>query len=197
MSNKIEGMMTKVWGPAGWLFLHSITFGYPEVIDERNDDHVHRRKSMNNFFENISGVLPCCLCRQSFTEFIQKFPIGPHLNKRVDLVRWLYKMHNLVNNKLGVPKCDIPSFKDFVLFYEEFRAGCHPTTEKEKLDRKNKGCNHAKKGYRRKRCVMTIVDNDKITCDFCKETKDDIKLFTGEKLCGKCRELKNKLITGH
>ena len=25
--NVDNGMMTKVWGPAGWLFLHCITFG--------------------------------------------------------------------------------------------------------------------------------------------------------------------------
>ena len=25
-------MMTKVWGPPGWFFLHCVTFGFPERI---------------------------------------------------------------------------------------------------------------------------------------------------------------------
>ena len=29
-----NGMMTNVWGPAGWVFLHSVTFGYPMDPDE-------------------------------------------------------------------------------------------------------------------------------------------------------------------
>ena len=31
--NVDNGMMTKVWGPTGWLFLHCVTFGYPYVIN--------------------------------------------------------------------------------------------------------------------------------------------------------------------
>ena len=32
--NVDNGMMTKVWGPPGWLFLHCLTFGYPYTINE-------------------------------------------------------------------------------------------------------------------------------------------------------------------
>ena len=28
-SNKNNGLMTKIWGPSGWEFLHSVSFGYP------------------------------------------------------------------------------------------------------------------------------------------------------------------------
>ena len=33
MNNKDNGIMTKIWGQPGWLFLHSITIGYPYIID--------------------------------------------------------------------------------------------------------------------------------------------------------------------
>jgi len=196
MGTKLEGMMTKVWGPTGWLFLHSITFGYPHIIDEENEDHIYRRESMKVFFESMRGVLPCNLCRDSFSQYLHNSPIDKHLNRRIDLIRWLYDVHNLVNNKLGVPECDIPSFKDFVRFYENFRAACKPTSNKEKEERVL-GCKFPKKGYKKKRCVMNIVDNDNLVCDFCKKDTDDIKFFTGEKLCGKCRGVKNNLLKKH
>ena len=31
--NKDYGMITKIWGPPGWLFLHTVTMGYPYEID--------------------------------------------------------------------------------------------------------------------------------------------------------------------
>ena len=31
--NLDNGLMTRLWGPSGWLFLHCITFGYPYKID--------------------------------------------------------------------------------------------------------------------------------------------------------------------
>ena len=32
-SNSQNGIMTKIWGPAGWLFLHCVSFGYPTDPD--------------------------------------------------------------------------------------------------------------------------------------------------------------------
>ena len=37
--NADNGMMTKVWGPPGWLFLHCVTFGYPYVIIPSKKEH--------------------------------------------------------------------------------------------------------------------------------------------------------------
>ena len=32
----MSGMMTKVWGPGCWLFLHCMVAGYPDKIDKKN-----------------------------------------------------------------------------------------------------------------------------------------------------------------
>ena len=42
-SNENNGMMTKVWGPAGWVFLHSCVMGYPVKIDKSNKEHRLRK----------------------------------------------------------------------------------------------------------------------------------------------------------
>ena len=43
-----NGMMTKVWGPAGWLFLHC-AFGYPHTIDMNKGEDLEKVKSYKNF----------------------------------------------------------------------------------------------------------------------------------------------------
>lgn len=189
MQTKSEGMMTKVWGPTSWIFLHSVTFGYPEQIDENNKDHINRKKNMKTFFNSLVYVLPCNLCRESSAAYLRQTPIESHLNSRRDLVRWLYNFHNLVNKKLGTPKCDIPSFKEFCKFYENFRASCKPTTEKQKLEN-SKGCTFPKKGYRKKRSLIRIVNNDKLTCNYCGKCTENIKMFGKEQLCEFCRNEK-------
>lgn len=44
-----NGMMTKIWGPPGWLFLHCITFGYPYVINMNKKEHVVRMHKTRDF----------------------------------------------------------------------------------------------------------------------------------------------------
>ena len=46
--------------------------------------------------------------RESYKDFVKILPIEKFLNSRKDLCLWLYKIHNMVNEKLGVPASDIP-----------------------------------------------------------------------------------------
>ena len=36
--NLDNGLMTRLWGPSGWLFLHCVSFGYPYKIDPTNQN---------------------------------------------------------------------------------------------------------------------------------------------------------------
>ena len=45
------GMQTRVWGPAGWLFLHSIAQNYPwKPTDIQKNNYLM-------FFKNIGNIL--------------------------------------------------------------------------------------------------------------------------------------------
>jgi hypothetical protein len=138
--NVDNGMMTKVWGPAGWLFLHSITFGYPYAINPDNPDHATKKEDYYKFFYYLGRVFPCKYCRESYQKFFKQVSPANHLNTRKDLTKWLYDVHNLVNDKLGVPECERPSFDDVNKTYEEFRAKCRAPTDEEVVERKAKGC---------------------------------------------------------
>ena len=57
-------MMTKVWGPAGWVFLHSSVMGYPEKIDKHSHQDRKRKRETKKFFESIGYIFPCRYCRE-------------------------------------------------------------------------------------------------------------------------------------
>ena len=160
-SQENNGMMTKVWGPAGWVFLHACVMGYPVKIDKSNKEHILRKKKTKLFFKTIGHIFPCKYCRDSYHQFIKKHPINKFLDSRKKLARWLYDIHNMVNNKLGIPKCDIPTFNDVYKRYNSYRADCRQTSKRERENRLAKGCVVPKDG-RKKRCLIKIVDvNDK------------------------------------
>jgi hypothetical protein len=80
-----------------------------------------------------------------------------HLGSRQELAKWLYDIHNLVNDKLGVPVCERPSFEEIEERYESFRAACKPISEKEKNDKAGKGCIAPAAG-KPKRSVIKVVE---------------------------------------
>lgn len=144
-----SGMMTRVWGPAGWLFLHCVAFGYPHALGG-NEDHAQRRRAYRVFFEAIGHVLPCKYCRDSYQEYLREHPIDAALDSRADLCRWLYTIHNRVNEKLGVS--DAPSFAEVQARYEKYRARCTKSPRPS-----DKGCVRPADGVP-KRCLVDVVD---------------------------------------
>ena len=158
MSN--NGMMTRVWGPPGWLFLHSVTFGYPVKINQWDYKDNLKRMEYRNFFKNLGKILPCRYCRESYDKFYQEEPIDKFLDSRKSLTKWFYNIHNKVNNKLGVPKCDIPSFEEIEKQYESYRAKCKKTTPEERSKRLEKGCIIPKDGKPKKSYLKVLGCNN-------------------------------------
>ena len=93
----------KIWSPSFWYILHLITFGYPDepsYIDQRG---------YHDFFVNLQHVIPCLKCKKHYSQYIQEHPIGPYLNTKSNLIRWLVNLHNMVNQQLNKPFVDIES----------------------------------------------------------------------------------------
>ena len=117
-------MNVNKWGPGGWIFLHTITFNYPEK--PTNQD----KKKYINFFNSIGDVLPCKYCRDSYNIYIKHIPIKYFIDSREGITYWLYNIHNLVNNKIF--KDEHITFLEVVKKYESFRATCKKKKEKKK-----------------------------------------------------------------
>jgi len=126
MDNANNGMMTKVWGPPGWFFLHTVSFGYPvdpDNFDSENGNPPETTKNnYANFFKNVGDILPCKYCRESYKDFIKELP--PDVTNRDSIVEWLWTIHNKVNDKLGDKYSDA-SLKQIKERYERYRARCN------------------------------------------------------------------------
>ena len=152
--NLDNGLMTRIWGPSGWLFLHSISFGYPYKIDPTKPEHIAKQNDYYRFFYYLGKVLPC---RNSYMDFFTKKSPMSKLGSRKEFTKWLYDIHNLVNDKLGVPSCEIPSFEEIEEKYQSFRASCKPLTESERSNNAGKGCIAPADG-KSKRSVIKVVE---------------------------------------
>jgi predicted PurR-regulated permease PerM len=98
-----------IWGPSGWKFLHSITLNYSDNPTEKE------KQDIINFFQTLPAVLPCDACAEHLTQHYTKYPIKNSINSRDELVKWLFDIHNEVNQSLGK---SIKKFDDFINEYK-------------------------------------------------------------------------------
>ncbi len=155
--NLDNGLMTRLWGPSGWQFLHCVTFGYPYKIDPTKPEHIEKQNDYYRFFYYLGKVLPCRYCRDSYMDFLTKKSLMSNLETRKDITKWLYDIHNMVNDKLGVPQCERPSFEELEDKYQSFRASCKPLSEEQRTNNANKGCVVPADG-KPKRSVIKVVE---------------------------------------
>jgi len=125
-TNANNGMMTKVWGPPGWFFLHTVSFGYPVDPQKFDSDNGQppgtTSANYKNFFTNVGDILPCKYCRESYKNFVADLP--PDVTNRDTLVEWLWTIHNKVNEKLEDKYSDA-SLVAIKERFERYRAKCN------------------------------------------------------------------------
>jgi hypothetical protein len=172
-----DGMLTTVWGPSMWHFLHTMSFNYPTNPSE--DD----KKNYRAFMLNLQYILPCKYCRQNLTKNYKVFPLrAADMANRESFSRYVYKLHEMVNKMLkkksGLTYCDVRER------YEHFRSRC--TDEKPKLfdikafknktlKKKEKGCTEPLYGKKAK-CIIKIVPQEE-KCKTMQIDKKCIKHF--------------------
>jgi len=84
-----------IWGPHGWKFLHYVSLGYP------NSPSYEDKSNYKQFYHSLQHVLPCEKCAMNYKQNLVKLPIDNHLESRDSLVKWVFDIHNLVNDELG------------------------------------------------------------------------------------------------
>lgn len=161
-----DGMLTSVWGPSLWHYLHTMSFNYP-VNPSLKD-----KKYYKNFILNLQNVLPCRYCRENLKNNLKQHPLQlSDMKNRETFSRWIYELHELINKMLG--KKSNLSYEDVQQRYEHFRARCSNNsktkkntknkTKMKKETKKEKGCTNPLYG-RKTKCVIKIVPQDK-KCD--------------------------------
>lgn len=174
--NSGDGMLTNVWGPAMWHYLHIMSFNYP--VNPTSSDKKHYK----NFIYNLQYVLPCKYCRINLTNNFKKKPLQMcDMKNRETFSKYIYELHETVNKMLN--KKSNLSYCDVRERYEHFRSRC--TDEKPKVftfkktlthKKKEKGCTEPLYGKKSK-CIINIVPQE-----------DRSATFKMDKKCIKTRE---------
>lgn len=162
-----DGMLTTVWGPSIWHFLHTMSFNYP--VKPTADD----KKHYSDFIKSLRHILPCRHCRENLVKNFKVFPLKDcHMKDRASFSRYVYGLHETVNKMLG--KSSGLKYCDVRERYEHFRSRCtddkpklwdikklekEGTRKKGKKAEKEKGCTEPLYGKKAK-CVIKIVPQE-------------------------------------
>lgn len=91
--------MTKLWGPLGWMTLHSISLNYPENPSPADKGLVKQ------FIDEYAQCITCPSCKNHFTGLFQTY-IQRYRNwadSKFDLFLFVVRAHNSVNKRLDKP----------------------------------------------------------------------------------------------
>jgi len=156
-----DGMLTSIWGPSLWHYLHTMSFNYPvnpTAIDKNN---------YRKFILGLRHVLPCGHCRDNLKKNLKFVPLtNADLENRDKFARYVFKLHETINKMLG--KQSGLTFCEVRDRYENFRSRCTQTEPKKfnykKLKRtikkREKGCTEPLYGKKAK-CIIKIVPQSK------------------------------------
>ena len=91
-----EGMLTSVWGPGMWHYLHVMSFNYP-VQPTLEEKHHYL-----NFIVSLKYTLPCKYCRMNLKKNLKHLPItiNKTMKSRESFSRYVYDLHEVVNKML-------------------------------------------------------------------------------------------------
>ena len=164
--NSGDGMLTSVWGPSIWHYLHTISFNYPVVPTKE------QKKHYKQLVLNMKHTLPCSHCRNNLNKNLRACPLtAKSLKNRDNFSRWIFDLHETVN-KMLCKKSNL-TYETVRDRYENFRSRCTKDRKTKKRDnikkikiktvkrrKKEKGCVTPIYGKKSK-CIIKIVPHDK------------------------------------
>ena len=103
----------KIWGPHYWFFLHTIAMTYPI------HPNAVTKKKYYEFVQNIPLFIPVENISGEFSKLIDKYPVVPYLDNRESFIRWMWFIHNKINQKLEKPQITLNEF--YLKYYEEYK----------------------------------------------------------------------------
>ena len=152
-----DGMLTTVWGPSLWHFLHTMSFNYP--IEPTKEQQIEYMR----FIFQLKHVLPCKYCRMNLKKNFKAVPLKmSNMKDRFTFSKYIYDLHEHINKMLN--KKSGLTYDDVRERYEHFRARCNvkdvPKIKLNKTKKSEKGCTESLYGKKSK-CVIKIVPQTK------------------------------------
>ena len=91
--------MTAIWGPLGWITLHSVALAYPDAPTTAE------KALMNSWIEMFRDTITCPNCKSHFSEMFEKYKraFPTLLDSRQNFAMFTFRAHNAVNKRLKKP----------------------------------------------------------------------------------------------
>jgi hypothetical protein len=91
--------MTAIWGPLGWMTLHSVSINYPDNPSEIE------KQICSRFLDMFADCITCNICKTHFLRMLHKYRVThpEYLNSKQDFFVFVVRAHNTVNNRLDKP----------------------------------------------------------------------------------------------
>lgn len=91
--------MTSIWGPLGWITLHSVATLYPENPTQAERDLV------SSWLEMFRDTITCAHCKSHFGTVLQTYQkLFPNMMaSRQEFAMFTFRVHNAVNRRLNKP----------------------------------------------------------------------------------------------
>ena len=99
-------MDPNIWGPGAWTLLHSITFNFPDKPTQQD------KNEYSASFYALANVLPCSVCQNNLKKNMNNLPIKFYLDSKEKLTKWLFEIHNLVNQETKKKTITYKQFKN-------------------------------------------------------------------------------------
>jgi len=103
----------KVWGPHMWFFINTIAITYP------NRPNAITKKKYYDFMQNLPMFIPIEQMSGEFSKLLDEYPIQPYLDTKESFIRWVWFIHNKINEKLEKPQITLNDF--YKQYYEEYK----------------------------------------------------------------------------
>ena len=88
-------MDPKLWGPKLWFISHAVAFNYPDNPTEED------KANHKTWFDLYKTMIMCEVCKEHYIEHTSKNPIDGFLDSKNDLIKWVWILHNAVNESIG------------------------------------------------------------------------------------------------
>lgn len=154
--NSGDGMLTSVWGPGLWHYLHTMSFNYP--VHPTSE----QKKQYKAFILGLQHVLPCKHCRENLKKNLRYAPLRAcDLDSREGFSRYIYNLHETVNRLLG--KKSGLTYDEVRDRYENFRSRCtadKPRVLTRKTLKREKGCTVPLYGKKAKSIIKIVPADD-------------------------------------
>jgi hypothetical protein len=104
----------RVWGPHYWHVLHTIALTYP------NHPNAITKKKYYEFINTLPVFIPIESMSSDFSKLLNLYPVQPYLDNRENFVKWVWFIHNKINEKLEKPQISLNDF--YIKYYEEYKT---------------------------------------------------------------------------